>query len=623
MSRNLTAIASIAACLMLSCQGSIAPPSDQWGVDEQGNPIPPTPPTPNGPNQPPTPPLDPNDPYGPPADGDAGAPDDPYGPYNPPAPDSGLPAVPGKPKGQCTESAAGKSPLRRLTRAEYTASVQDLLGDNAPEAAGFSSDGVVAGLVTNVNAPVSATVVEEYVNAAIAISTRSMSKFSTLLGCNPTTVGELACAKQFIASFGKKAFRRPLTAAEQGRLEAIYTNSRTAIPADFNNAVRIVVATILASPQFLYHVELGATQGTSGTVALTQYELASRLSFFLTGSTPDAELLAAADGNKLTDAVEYDKQARRLLTLTRAKARVRQFAAEWLELEKVSSATKSATLYPNYNAALADAMNAETLAFVEDVVFKRDATFKSIMTDPHSFANASLASVYGLANVTGTALVPVTLDSARASVLSHLSFFTGHSGTTTSSPTIRGKFVYSEVLCRHVTPPPPGIDATPPPLLPGQTTRDRINARMSNALCASCHSGFDPIGLGFETFDAIGKRRTTENGVAVDDVGDLTRMGDITVDPAYGADAKLGGPFRGAAELSGRLGQSVEAHDCFSRKWFAFALGRPRTLPEQCSEEKLQVAFRGTGNVKELMVAAAKTHAFKNIETSKPEACTP
>ncbi len=318
----------------------------------------------------------------------------------------------------CLNISPGVAPLRRLLESEYNNTVRDLLGDTSNPANAFPPDQKVGDFSNTATAlTVSPLLAQSYEAAAEQIATNAVANLSALSSCDTTTTGEDACATQFIQTFGKRAFRRPLTQDEQTALTTLYQSNKSA--ADYNNGIQSVIEAILQSAAFLYRPEFGlasAVQG--GVVPLTSYEMASRLSYFLWSSMPDDALFAAADADVLRSPAQIAGQANRLLADPKAQPAVSQFFSEWLGVDDIDSAPKDPATYPPYTPDVQSAMQQETLAFTDWVMWQSDARLATLLTAPVSFMNQSLAQFYGITGVTGTAFQQVQLDpTERAGIL--------------------------------------------------------------------------------------------------------------------------------------------------------------------------------------------------------------
>lgn len=499
----------------------------------------------------------------------------------------------------CKNISPGVAPLRRLTQSEYNNTVRDLLGDTSSPANAFPPDQKVGDFSnTAVALTVSPLLAQSYETAAEQLATTAVGNLSTLSSCDPAATGETQCATQFIQTFGQRAFRRPVTQDETTTLLALYQANRSG--ADYKNGIQSVIEAILQSAPFLYRPEFGVPGGAQGgVVPLTSYEMASRLSYFFWGSMPDDALFAAASGDQLRSPAQIAMQAARLLADAKAQPAVSQFFGEWLGVDSIANAPKDPVTYPEYTSDVRTAMQQETLAFVDWVMWKSDAKLGTLLTAPVSFLNQSLAQVYGVSGVTGTALQQVQLDATqRAGVVTQGAVMAILAKPDRSSPVLRGKFVREKLLCQTISPPPQNIVITPPSVMPGVSTRQLFSMHATVEPCKSCHSLMDPVGFGFEHYDGIGRWRTLDQGQPVDASGTLTA-------------SDVNGSFSGAVDLAHKLAQSQEVSDCMAVEWFRYAMGRGETTDDACSLQSLKQGFtKSQANIRDLLVLVTQTDAF-------------
>jgi hypothetical protein len=492
-----------------------------------------------------------------------------------------------------------EAPLRRLSRAQYRRVVMDLLQVDVVAPHELPSDERLGPFVSNGRAPVTELHVEQYRDAAETIAAAAVRRLEALAPCDPTAVGAEACARQFIARFGERAFRRPLAPEEQRELEALHAT--IAARSSFADGVRVVIQSLLQAPQFLYRLELG--EGTGPVVPFTDRELAHRLALFLWDGLPDEPLLADAAAGRLGTPQALGGHARRMLASPRARPVIRRFGAEWLGLEELPGLAKDGKIYPTFNAALAQRMLGETERFFEHVLLQGDARLETLLLASFSFLEGPLYALYGVTPPapSGSGWQRVALDPAvRAGVLTHAGVLATNAHPDQTSPVHRGKLVRSELLCQQLAPPPPDVDDSPPPLERGLTTRERLARKTAPAECAGCHRLLNPVGFGLESYDGIGRHRTHEEGRPVDSTGELVGTRDAD------------GPFQGGVELGRRLAASGEVRDCVATQWLRYALGRLEDERDACTIERLGAAMRASrGDLRELVLALVTSDAFR------------
>jgi hypothetical protein len=486
-----------------------------------------------------------------------------------------------------------------MTRFEYDNTVRDLLGDTSRPSQAFPLDEKGAGFTNNAETlGVTQLLAEKYMNAAEQVVARAAANLAALVPCDPAK-GDLACGQAFIDSFGKRAWRRPLDSAEKADMTKVFSAGMSSY--GFATAIQMVMQVMLQVPQFLYRVEYGVPAAAAGVnvVKLSSWEMASRLSYMLWGSMPDDLLFAAAEMGKLTTKEEIAAQARRMLGDSKAREVVAVFHEQWLELDKIDEIDKDKTLYPAYDPALRPLFKQETQSFISSVLWDGDGKLATLLTASSSMMNAKLAAFYGVTGPTGDTFQSVALSpTQRSGILTHAGILSAHAQANQTDPVRRGKFVREQLLCDTLPPPPDDIVIKPPDLDPTLTTRERFAQHSADASCAGCHRMMDPIGLGFENYDALGRWRTTENGKPVSGAGEL-----------FATD--VDGPFDGAVDLAQRLAGSGQVSDCVATQWFRFGYGRAETPADACSTAALKTAFAASGyNVRELLLALTQTDAF-------------
>lgn len=506
--------------------------------------------------------------------------------------------------------------LRRLSAREYNNVVRDLLGDETRPADEFIAeehqngfDNGSAGLVVEGDQAV------DYQYAAESLAERAVADLPRLLrGCDPVADGVSACWQRFLAWFPPRAYRRPLTGTELGRLQGIYETGVQ--DGGFALGLQLAIETVLQSPQFLYREELGPApddiQSTPptlppGIVRLTRDEIATELAFLITGSLPDETLLAALAGNRFEGTDDYRREAARLLATPAARETTRQFLHQWLGTDRLGAVAKDPRYYPSFNRDLATSMSRELDRDFEQVVWYGTGSLRELFTSPSSYADSALAEVYGM-TVTDPGFVPVTLDPAhRKGVMTRAGFLTVHASADSSGPVARGVFVLDAILCFHIASPPPDVPApasTQSTIDEGRTTRERFEIHSTAERCRGCHQAIDGIGFGFEEFDAIGASRTVENSVPIDASGKLLAAGDAN------------GPFVGVSDLSERLMASQPFVDCFVKQMSRFAMGG--TDVDWRLLATLGDGFSVDANVTDLLLALVSDPAFVLRTTTRP-----
>ncbi|MBW1906982.1 MAG: DUF1592 domain-containing protein [Deltaproteobacteria bacterium] len=491
--------------------------------------------------------------------------------------------------------------MRRLTNSEYDNTVRDLLGGDVPALPEQPSDAVLEGSFENDASSLGPSDVRiaRYETAAMAVGEHVVNNATARDHVVPCATSDADCGWQFVESFGKRAFRRPLTDEELDRWFGFFESQRTSI--DFDAAVQLTVAAMLQTPQFLYRLESEGSDVNSDQVELTQHEVASRLSYFLWETMPDAELLAAAEAGELTNAEQLETQARRLLGDDRARNAVRNFHRQWLYLDRVLDEDKVPELFPMWGSQARESAKEETLRFIEGTFFD-GGTVEDLFTSNVAYVDALMAQLYDIP-APSAPWSQVELDPAeRGGLLSRVAFLAGNAHEANGSPPLRGVFVMERLLCETRPSPPANVDTSTPTADPDQgpmTNRDLFEERVAPSTCQGCHVRIDGFGYGFENYDAVGMFRQEDNGLPVDASGFADGIGN---DAGY----------EGAVELQTLLGQSDVVRDCVAKQWFTYVNGRSIEPADTCQLEAIQTAFADNGgDLVELLVSIVTRPEFR------------
>lgn len=492
-------------------------------------------------------------------------------------------------------SGALESVARRLSRAELDNVLEDVLGDDTSPAhvhlleeeyTPFDND---AALQTASQAYVDglAALAEDVARRAISDPARR----SALVPCTPTGPDDAACFRSTIETLGQRLFRRPLASDEVDRYLALQEFATEDVPEvenDFYTAVELFLRAALLDPEFLYRIEVGTPTATPDVFALDDLAIASRLSFLIQGSTPDSELLADAAAGRLTATDGRRAAALRLLETERARTQLHRYHAMWLGYRAIP-----------HPAELARAFHTETTALLDRVLLDDPRSYLELFTFPETFLDRMLADHYGLPRPDGDTGWVDYGASGRAGILSHGSVLSSFSKFSDTSPTQRGIFVRTRLLCEEVPPPPPTVDVDQPPGADQSACKEaRYAEHRAIASCASCHDQIDPIGFGLEQFDVAGRFRTHDDGMpscTIQGTGDLPGLGS----------------FSGPAELGELLVSSGRLDACAVRQYLTFALGRKLAAHEQPFVDALVEKFRTSGHrFPELVLALVEDPSF-------------
>ncbi len=496
------------------------------------------------------------------------------------------------------------SAAQRLTRSQYAASIHDIFGAEVVVPSALEPDLPLDGFESlgASKSTVSARGIEQYESAAYAIGkqlTTDPKLLARVLTCKPEGPADAACARSFVATYGPRVYRRPLAEPELAAVTSKITASGLAL-GSFEKGLAFGIAALLQSPNFLYRGAVGEPDpDRPGQRRYTAYELAARLSYFLWNSTPDDALLDAAKTGKLGNYDGISAEVDRMLASPKARDGLRNFVSEWLRLGELDLLQKDSKLFTTFSTDLGAMAREETQRVFEDLVFDRDADVRDVMTTRRTFVTPKLASMYEVPAPSATGFAPVELPAGRRrGLLGHISILALYAHPTSTSATLRGKFVREKLLCVTIPPPPANLNtALPEPTEAAKTLRDRVQIHFTAPTCASCHLQMDPIGLGLEQFDGIGRGRTKENGVVIDPSGTLD-----------------GAAFSGPESL----GQLIHDHrafaPCIVRKVFQYATGVATDGSEVDTLDALLGRFIATGyRMKPLLAAIASSPAFRSF----------
>jgi mono/diheme cytochrome c family protein len=488
--------------------------------------------------------------------------------------------------------------LRLLTRQEYQNTVNDLLGLTTsliyqlPEenrVDGFDNN-AATNLVTGIR-------LEAYLSLADSLASQAvLSSWNKLVPCAQQ---DNACARQFIAGFGKRAYRRPLTEAEITDYLANFAGG------SFTDAVTTTVMRMLVSPHFLYRSELGELQADGG-YKLSPYETANTLSYLFLGSMPDDALFSAADQNQLDTPQQRLTQAARLIALPRARAQVGNFVGQWLlSSSPYTLPEKDQGVYPRYTAAVKAALSEELIGFFNHVAFDSTQSFPELFTADYVYANQTLADYYGLSGPTGSAFQETAVpDGSRTGLLTLGAVLSRYANSNESHPFKRGGFLYKRVLCHDLPlPANAGLIVAPQPD-PNATTRERFDFHSkSGASCTSCHQFLDEPGFGFENYDGAGIYRATENGNPIDAAGTMRGMETFTPEEQV--------QFSDLKQLSQLVSTSPRAAQCVARQYYRYATGRREANADGCTLDSFIQSYSNNGyNLQTLLLGIVNAPGF-------------
>ena len=498
----------------------------------------------------------------------------------------------------------GRVTIRRLNRNEYNNTIRDLTGIDFQPAADFPADDVGGGF-DNIGNVLSLPplLMEKYLDAAESVATESVQQETFrkrwLYGDEVKSKPKAEVARIVLSRFATAAFRRPL---RDGELESITQLFNVAFERDkdFVSAAAFAMQGILVSPNFLFRLEIeGPDDDLSTQRPLNDFELATRLSYFLWSSMPDGELFDLARGGKLNDPEVLRKQIQRMLDDPKSQSLVDNFAGQWLELRNLAKLSPDPEVYPAFDDKLRTSMIRETQMFFESVM-RENRSLLEFIDSNRTFVNERLAQHYKIDGVEGEQFREVSLTGGRrGGILTHASILTLTSNPTRTSPVKRGKWILENVLGEPPPPPPPNV----PELAEGDTEllgtlRERMSQHREKAECSVCHAKMDALGFGFENFDGIGAWREKDGRHDIDASGELP--GNQT--------------FRGPSALRQILKttKTQQFVQCLSEKMLTYALGRELGPDDRCTIETIVNRLdKNNYEFVELIMAVVESDAFQ------------
>ena len=498
----------------------------------------------------------------------------------------------------------GPMAMRRLTRAQYVATIRALFGSDLEVLAPAEVDLRVEGLYTVGAGSTSMTPAgaERYELAGrqIASEVLSAERRDTLLSCLPVDADapDDACAAAFVDEVAPRVLRRALRGGE-AEVYVSLARSATEVLGGFYNGLEAVLAAWLLTPDFLFIQERALpSEGDAASMPLSGETLASRLSYFFWNQGPDRALLDAALSGALNTDEGYVAQVERLISdAARLEAGVRALFTDLYELDELAHVTKDKGAFPQFTSGVLEDAREQTLRTIVDHLLVQRADYRDLFTTPKTFMTRNLGPIYRVPVAEEWEAYAFPEGEARAGILTHVSFLALHARSARSSPVLRGEFILDAILCMKIPPPPPDVNFDT--LTPGDpaapTARERLEAHRIEPSCAGCHDVIDPIGLALENFDAIGQFRSHESGAEIETYGQVQG---IDYDDVVGFHQAL----RSAPRVT----------ECMVRKLYMHAVGRVSVAQEAPLLEALDADFASTGyDFVSLMRKVALTHGFR------------
>ncbi|MEO8178539.1 MAG: DUF1592 domain-containing protein [Deltaproteobacteria bacterium] len=504
---------------------------------------------------------------------------------------------------------AAETQLARLSHSQYLHTLRDLFGSGASPDVVFAPDARNGfGFETSTALRVDPRLGPQYRAMAEALAEQAVKEpnFATIVPC---AAGAPGCRERFLRSFGERAFRRPLrdddlaTFTKRFDVGVAFYQSGDA----FRDGVRMIVEVMLQSPEFLYRMEASPAGASGASRRLDDFELASRLSYFLYDSMPDEALFAAARAGQLHTPDQVEAAARRMLGDARVLEKLVAFHEQAWQFGRFASISPDAATYPQVPKGLVWRVRRATTMFVRDVL-QSGGGLVELLTAPYAYADTGLLPLYGAPLPVAAEAHPeaqsgagrftrVRFDPAqRKGLLMQVGYLASNAYSISTDPIHRGLFVIRNLLCREVPDPPPGATTTPPPATdqPIVTTRDEVSLVTGQSFCPTCHAEINAPGFAFEGFDAVGQLRETDHGAPVDTSGQMVLDGQLV-------------HFQGPAALVDLLARSKEAHRCYSRRWLEFAYGRPLA---QSDVRSLDAIAANSLPIADLLVAIVRSPEF-------------
>lgn len=498
----------------------------------------------------------------------------------------------------------GRPTIRRLNRAEYDNTIRDLFGANSHPAQGFPADDVGYGFDSIGDVlSMPPILMEKYLAAAErsvgeALAKPELRKRLVIVEPGPS-LPPIEAARRVLIPFAERAYRRPLKEEETNRLLKLFQTAQKNGDS-FDSSIGLAVEAVLASPHFLFRVELDSEPNNPGSAhAVNDFELASRLSYFLWSSMPDAELFDLAKKGTLHKNEILEGQVKRMLKDAKAHALTENFADQWLQIRRLASANPDPGRFKGANEALKADMARETELFFEAIVTE-DRSILEFLDADYTFLNERLAKLYGIEGIKGNEFRKVKLTTdQRGGVLTMASILTITSNPTRTSPVKRGKWILETLLGTPPPPPPPeaGELSEKKAIVESASLRQRMEQHRADPNCASCHQKLDPLGFGFENYDGIGAWRTKDGKFDIDPAGVLPD----------------GRAFKGPKELKAILKtKDQEFRKCLVDRLLTYALGRGLESYDKCAVEQIADYVKKEDNrFSSLVLGVVKSDSFQ------------
>jgi hypothetical protein len=487
----------------------------------------------------------------------------------------------------CAKPQAAALHASLLSPSQYDHTVLDLLQVNGDPAKSFG--GGAATQLDDLG-------VERRANAAADVAKSAVASMAQWAPCIPPMVDPATCEGLILDKLGTAAFRHRVAADERAQLKVLFDAGVT--EKDFATGVEWLITGLLQAPDFLYNFVRPTTDEKAGEVRpLSGYEIASRLSYFVWDSTPDDALLASAEAGQLGDALHIGTAVGRMIQDPRFMRGVTGFYSTWLKVEGFAEVARDDA---GFTTDIVNALQASLLLSATSIYQTPSPNLSTLLSGQSYFLNPALRTFYGISGTSTDFGATEMPGEDRHGILTHPGLMALLARPSATNPIARGLLMRRTIMCDDIPPPPAGIVIPPlPPVMPGLSTRDRLDSHASVALCATCHSQIDPPGYAFENFDQVGRHRTMDSGKPVDTSVDLTRGGDLE------------GKYPNGGAFLEKVSASQDIRRCFAKQYFEYAMARAAVDQDQCSIDALGKQFAPSGDLKGLVASIVDTDSFR------------
>ncbi|MBT6492278.1 MAG: DUF1588 domain-containing protein [Deltaproteobacteria bacterium] len=511
--------------------------------------------------------------------------------------------------GELSAMQPGPRLLRRLSHQEYRNTIHSIFPYSIDTDLSLAPDNVVEGFANNTDALlVSPLLADQYRGIAETVALRAAQNISGHTSCDPEADGPSTCTSQLLAELGQKIFRRPLSLEEAQRYFDLWYD--VASEDGYLQGIQWMLTGMLQSPHFLYRSEIGTLQ-SQGDYQLTSWEIASELSYNLTGTLPDEDLFHAASSGLLDNEEGILSEASRLMQTQAGANKFWEFMESWLGLDQLMLVTRSTEDYPELTPSIRQSMLGQTRRLTQDVFM--GGQLGQLFTNSSTYLNEELGQFYGIAvpadAATSDGFTKVSQATEyRGGILTEGAFLTTYAKANSSSPIHRGILVREKLFCQTLPPPPANLDTSPPQMDLSKSTRERYLEHSQNPACSGCHNLIDPIGFTFEHFDGIGRFREVDGIHGIDASGEITGTQHTNT------------TVNGARELSTQLSNSQDVQACFTEQWLRYTYGLHQEPLLETTLENLETNFVSNGaDIQSGLLAMVNTPHFRT-RNADPEA---